>query len=295
MTFRENANISRGRAQRGGGGGGRGGGGGGGLAVGGGVGALLLAVVVMLFGGDPGAILGDGQPQQTSSAQNVDLAECQTGADANADVDCRMKGGMASLENFWTQTYDRAAPATAILFTGQVNTQCGAASSAVGPFYCPLDRQIYLDTSFFNQLQSQLGAQGGSLGELYVLGHEYGHHIQNYTGALQASQQDRQGPESGAVRVELQADCFAGAWLGHVSTGQDALLEPPTEEQIRSALSAASSVGDDSIQERMQGQVTPHTWTHGSSEQRMGWFMRGYETGDVNQCDVLNAGSVEDY
>lgn len=266
------------------------------MAVGGGIGALLLAVVVMLFGGDPGAILGGGGQQQApTSAQNVDLAECRTGADANANVDCRMKGGMASLETYWTQTYDRAAPATAILFTGQVNTQCGAASSAVGPFYCPLDRQIYLDTSFFNQLQSQLGASGGSLGELYVLGHEYGHHIQNYTGALQASQQSRQGPESGAVRVELQADCFAGAWLGEVSQGQDALLEPPTQEQIDSALSAAASVGDDSIQERVQGQVTPHSWTHGSSEQRMGWFMRGYQSADPNQCDVLNAGSVNDY
>ncbi|WP_238154592.1 KPN_02809 family neutral zinc metallopeptidase [Ornithinimicrobium sufpigmenti] len=266
------------------------------MAVGGGVGALLLAVIVLLFGGDPGDVLGGGGQQQVSTnAQEVDLAQCRTGADANEFVDCRMKGGMASLENYWTRASPDTPPATAILFTGQVDTQCGAASSAVGPFYCPLDRQIYLDTSFFNQLQGQLGARGGSLGELYVLGHEYGHHIQNYTGALQASQQSRSGPESGAVRVELQADCFAGAWLGEVSRGQDALLEPPTEEQIRSALSAAAAVGDDSIQERVQGQVTPHTWTHGSSEQRTGWFMRGYQSADPNQCDVLNAGSVEDY
>lgn len=294
MTFRENANISTGRARRAGGGGGRGGGG---MAVGGGVGALLLALVVLLFGGNPGDVLGGGgEPQaQGDATQNVELVQCRTGADANENVDCRMKGGMASLENYWTQTYPRAAPTTAMLFTGQVSTQCGSATSAVGPFYCPLDRQIYLDTSFFNQLQSQLGAQGGALGELYVLGHEYAHHIQNYTGALQASQQSRQGPESGAVRVELQADCFAGAWLGEVSQGQDALLEPPTEEEIRSALSAAAAVGDDSIQERVQGQVTPHTWSHGSSEQRMGWFMRGYESADPNQCDVLNAESVQDY
>ena len=288
MTFRENANIGGGRARRGGGGGG-------GMAVGGGIGALLLALVVMLFGGDPGQILQPQSQQQESSAQNVDLAECQTGADANANVDCRMKGGMASLETYWTEVYPKAPPPTAILFSGSVNTQCGQATSAVGPFYCPVDRQIYLDTSFFRQLEGQLGAQCGPLGELYVLAHEYGHHIQNYTGALQASQQSRQGEESGAVRVELQADCFAGAWLGHVAQGDDALLQPPTEDEIRSALSAAAAVGDDSIQERMQGQVTPHTWTHGSSEQRMGWFMRGYRSGDANQCDVLNAGSVDDY
>lgn len=267
------------------------------MAVGGGLGALVLALVVMLFGGgNVDDILGGGGQQPASTGvQNVELTECRSGADANENVDCRMKGGMASLENYWTETYPRAEPTTAMLFTGQVSTQCGSATSAVGPFYCPLDRQIYLDTSFFNQLQSQLGAQGGSLGELYVLGHEYAHHIQNYTGALQASQQSQQGPESGAVRVELQADCFAGAWLGEVSQGQDALLEPPTADEIRSALSAAASVGDDSIQERVQGQVTPHTWTHGSSEQRMGWFMRGYQSADPNQCDVLNAGSVADH
>jgi hypothetical protein len=290
MTFRENANIGGGRARRGGGGGG-----GGGLAVGGGIGGLLLALLVLLFGGDPGQVLQPQSQQQESSAQNVDLAECQTGADANQNVDCRMKGGMASLETYWTEVYPKAPPATAILFSGGVNTQCGQASSAVGPFYCPLDKQIYLDTSFFRQLEGQLGADGGALGELYVLAHEYGHHIQNYTGALQASQQSRQGEESGAVRVELQADCFAGAWVGHVAQGDDALLEPPTDDQIRSALSAAAAVGDDSIQERMSGQVTPHTWTHGSSEQRMGWFMRGYQSADANQCDVLNAASVDDY
>jgi uncharacterized protein len=292
MTFRENANIGAGRASRGGGGGG-------GLAVGGGIGALLLALVVMLFGGDPGAVLGGGQ-QAPSSAENVDLAECQSGADANENRDCRVKGAMLSLERYWTQTYDKAPPTQAIIFSGAVNTQCGQASSQVGPFYCPLDETIYLDTSFFDQLKGQLGAEGGALGEMYVIGHEYGHHIQNYTGALRASQQDRQGPESGAVRVELQADCFAGAWLANASgttdtEGDDPLLEPPTEEQVRTALSAASAVGDDSIQERMQGEVTPHTWTHGSSEQRMGWFMRGYSSGDAGQCDVMNADSVDSY
>ncbi|WP_122261022.1 neutral zinc metallopeptidase [Ornithinimicrobium cerasi] len=287
MTFRENANIGAGRASRRGGGGG-------GMAVGGGLGALLLALVVMLFGGDPGAILGGGQ-QTPSSAENVDLAECTSGADANENRDCRVKGAMLSLEQYWTQTYERAQPTQAIIFSGAVDTQCGQASSQVGPFYCPVDETIYLDTGFFDQLEGQLGADGGTLGEMYVIAHEYGHHIQNYTGALRASQQGEQGPESGAVRVELQADCFAGAWVANASTTGDQLLVAPTQDEIRSALSAAAAVGDDSIQERMQGQVTPHTWTHGSSEQRMGWFMRGYESGEANQCDVLNAASVDDY
>ena len=291
MTFRENANIGSGRASRGGGGGG--------MAVGGGLGALLLALVVMLFGGDPGQILGGGETQQQPQSENVDLAECQTGADANADVDCRMKATMVSLEDYWTQVLPDADPTNAILFSGQVQTQCGAATSAVGPFYCPLDRRIYLDTTFFNQLEGQLGADGGNFSQMYVLAHEYGHHIQNYTGALQYSQQDPRGPESGAVRVELQADCFAGAWTGNATQTEDSegnvLLEPLTREDIESALSAAAAVGDDSIQERMQGQVSPHTWTHGSSEQRMGWFMRGYESRDANQCDTLNAASVDDY
>ncbi|KUG54322.1 neutral zinc metallopeptidase [Serinicoccus chungangensis] len=290
MTFRENANIGSGRARRAGGGGK--------VAAGGGLGALLVALVVMLLGGDPGQVLGS-QEEAAPQAQNVDLAECRTGADANADVDCRMKATMVSLEDYWTAVLPDADPTTAILFSGSVQTQCGSASSAVGPFYCPLDRRIYLDTGFFDQLEGQLGADGGSFSQMYVLAHEYGHHVQNWTGALQYSQQDPRGPESGAVRVELQADCFAGAWAGNATRTEDdegnPLLQELTREDVESAMSAASAVGDDSIQERVQGQVTPHTWSHGSSEQRMGWFMRGYESGDANRCDTLNAASVDDY
>lgn len=292
MTFRENANISTGRASRGGGGGA-------GLAVGGGMGALVLALVVVLLGGNPEQLLGGGSPNAPASQGQGALDECQTGSDANADIDCRMKATMVSLEDYWTQVLPDAPLTEAILFNGQVQTGCGNASSAVGPFYCPIDSRIYLDTAFFNQLEGQLGADGGAFSQMYVLAHEYGHHVQNQTGALTASRQDAQGPESGAVRVELQADCFAGAWAGNATATTDsddnALLEPLTRQDIDSALSAASAVGDDSIQEQMQGHVTPHTWTHGSSEQRMGWFMRGYDSGDANQCDVLNAESVDSY
>lgn len=293
MTFRENANVSTGRASRGGGGGT-------GLAVGGGLGALVLALVVVLLGGDPDQLLGGGGDGGTEAPRGQgEIAQCQTGADANADVDCRMKATMVSLEDYWTQALPDAPMTEAIIFGSSVQTGCGNATSAVGPFYCPLDSRIYLDTTFFNQLEGQLGADGGAFSQMYVLAHEYGHHVQNHTGALAASRQDAQGPESGAVRVELQADCFAGAWAGNATRTTDSdgnpLLEPLTQSDIDSALSAAAAVGDDSIQEQMQGHVTPHTWTHGSSAQRMGWFMRGYDSGDANQCDVLNAASVDDY
>lgn len=141
MTFRENANISTGRARRGGGGGG-------GMAVGGGIGGLLLVLLVMLFGGDPGAVLGGGGSQAPSEGQYSDLDECQTGADANANVDCRIQATMLSLEDYWTEVVPELEPTTATIFTGQVNTQCGTASSQVGPFYCPVDQGIYLDSSF---------------------------------------------------------------------------------------------------------------------------------------------------
>lgn len=294
MTFRENANISSGKARRGGGGGGAG------MAVGGGVGGLLLVVLVLLFGGDPGQLLGGADSQQPQTVQtDTSLDECRTGADANERIDCRMKATMVSLEDYWNKAAPTFPDTEAILFTGSVNTGCGSATSAVGPFYCPVDSLIYVDTSFFAQLEGQLGADGGTLSQMYVLAHEYGHHIQNSTGALAASRSGGTGPESGAVRVELQADCFAGAWAGNadgtVDSGGQPLLEPLTRADIESALSAASAVGDDHIQQSMTGQVQPHTWTHGSSEQRMGWFMKGYSTGDPNQCDVLNAGSVNDF
>ena len=159
-----------------------------------------------------------------------------------------------------------------------------------------LDSKVYVDASFFQELQSKFGANGGQLAKEYVVAHEYGHHIQDLLGILNRAQQDPQGPNSGSVRTELMADCLAGTWVKHATETTDAngtpLLQPITEQDIQSALSAAAAVGDDRIQEKMQGRVTPETWTHGSAKARMDWFTQGYRTGDINQCNTFGVGSV---
>ncbi|MFP5580309.1 MAG: neutral zinc metallopeptidase, partial [Acidimicrobiia bacterium] len=189
-------------------------------------------------------------------------------------------GAAVSLEQFWIE----AAPDIgvqyrgpgAIIFDESVSTGCGQATSAVGPFYCPNDETVYLDTGFYDDLRTRFGAEGGPLAEMYVVAHEWGHHMQKLTGALEAAQRGDTGPTSDAVRLELQADCFGGAWAGAASEGPDALLEPITREQVAQALDAAEAIGDARIQEQTSGQVSPESWTHGSSEQRQRWFTIGF-------------------
>lgn len=290
MTFRPDVKLDPGQVQdRRGRGGGRVRGGG--IAVGGGLGSLVLLAVVILFGGNLGDLAGGpggGQPA-TGPVSSELASECQTGADANERQDCRIVGTVNSLRTYWTEAFTSsdqqfAEPGT-VLFDGQVDTQCGGATSAVGPFYCPVDRTIYIDLGFFDQLESQFGAEGGEFAEEYVLAHEYGHHIQNLLGLLEAGRDA--GAESGAVRTELQADCFAGVWGGNaVDTG---FLQPITREQINQALDAAGAIGDDRIQEQTQGQVNEESWTHGSAEQRQEWFTTGFEQQSAADCDTFDA------
>ncbi len=287
MTFNEGMQIDTSTASASGGGGGR-------IAIGGGLGGLLIVVVALFLGVDPGKVLNTQQTNTSDySAPGFDLSQCKTGADANKYVQCRVVATGNSVDAVWhqllPQTYTRPHVR---LFTGQVNTGCGTATSAVGPFYCPVDRTAYFDTDFFQVLVDKFGSSGGPFAQEYVVAHEYGHHVQNLQGTLGRSQQGAQGSQGNGVRTELQADCYAGIWAHYASTVKQEstgvpYLQPLTDKDIQDALSAASSVGDDRIQRETTGHVNPESWSHGSSEQRQKWFTVGYQTGDWHKCDTF--------
>ena len=201
-----------------------------------------------------------------------------------------------SVDDFWVgELASSYRPASFTVFAGSVATACGQASSAVGPFYCPGDQGVYLDLGFFRDLETRFGAQGGDFAEAYVIAHEYGHHIQHLTGQMDRVR-SREGAESDAVRLELQADCYAGLWAQHATTTPaddgEPIITEISEADIAEGIDAAQVIGDDYIQEEFQGSVTPETWTHGSSEQRQRWFETGLRDGSIERCDTFSAASL---
>ena len=285
MTFNNNAKIDVGKASKLSGKRGVMLGGGGGM-----LGLVILFLASQFFGVDLTGLMGDTSTSSTTaSSETQDLSHCTTGEAANTYVECRMVGAFDSIDTYWSGQLDGYRSPGLRMFTSQVSTGCGTATSAVGPFYCPSDENIYLDTDFFDTLQTQLGAQGGSLAQMYVVAHEAGHHISNLTGVMDQADRTGTGPDSDSVKLELQADCYAGAWVGSASTVTDTngvpFLQEPTKAEIADALDAAAAVGDDRIQAR-SGSVNSETWTHGSAKQRQSWFTKGM-TGGPSACDTF--------
>jgi len=249
-----------------------------------GIGTIVLALIAVYFGVDPNVVL-QMEDQVAPTAQ----VEGQRGAptDAQGQFVARILGETEDVWNqvFLEQTTGQYRAPTLVLFRGATPTACGTGQSAMGPFYCPGDQKVYIDLSFFDEMEQQLNAPG-DFAQAYVLAHEIGHHVQNQLGAMQRAEQMRgsqQGGNAASVRLELQADCYAGVWAHHANAQRE-ILEPG---DMQEALDAAAAVGDDTLQRRSQGYVVPDSFTHGSSAQRVSWFKRGFDSGMLRACDTF--------
>jgi len=262
--------------------------GGGTLIAGGGIGSIVLVLLALFFGFDPGAILQTDQP-------SVPATQAPSTSPAHDEEREFVSVVLADTEDTWRELFQKMGrqyrEPKLVLFTNSVQSACGMAGAAVGPFYCPSDQKLYLDLSFFRALRERFRAPG-DFAQAYVIAHEVGHHVQTLLGITEnvAPARQRGGSQASAtsVRVELQADCLAGIWAHHAKQARDILEEGDLEE----ALNAASAIGDDRLQRQTQGRVAPETFTHGSSKQRVTWFGRGFETGDLRQCDTFRASEV---
>jgi predicted metalloprotease len=261
--------------------------GGGTVAAGGGIGLLILALAIFALGGDPSVLLGGlqetGPPQQRTG---VSTPQEEAQKEFVSVV-------LADTEDVWNRLFQENGRSyrepRLVLFTGQIQSACGFASAAVGPFYCPEDQKIYIDLRFYDELAQRFGAPG-EFAQAYVIAHEVGHHVQNQLGVLEKVQNlQRRMSKTQAnqlqVRVELQADYYAGVWAHHTQKMKQVLNAKDIEDGLR----AASAIGDDRLQKQAQGYVVPDAFTHGTSEQRARWFRRGWESGDMKQGDTFNA------
>lgn len=263
--------------------------GGKGIAIGGGIGSVIFVVAYLLLGGDPQALVDSMQQQEQGAATSS-----QVEGDAPRDELSQFVGVvLADTEDAWNELFRQMGrqyeEPKLVLFANQTRSGCGHAGAATGPFYCPADRRVYIDLSFYRTLHERFGAPG-DFAQAYVIAHEVGHHVQNLLGIsdrVQAARGQVSETEYNrlSVRLELQADFFAGIWA-HYADRAKRVVEPG---DIEEALRAASAIGDDKLQRRTQGQVMPDSFTHGSSEQRVRWFRKGYETGDIRQGDTFTA------